>query len=87
MRAKASNGEAHSDQSTAAESKPRLRNGALTHRLVAAIPDGVATFALSRLALIGIVTGSLGPIAAVGNGTVTVDGDVDVLAHLLGVIR
>jgi len=63
-----------------------LRNGALHHRTVSAAPDGVTTFRLTRLALIGAVTGSIDLLAALADGTVTVDGDPAVLGHLVGLL-
>jgi len=63
-----------------------LRNGVLNHRAVEAVPTGATTFTLARLDLIGLVTGALDPAAALGDGTVVVDGDVGVLARLVGVL-
>ena len=63
-----------------------LRNGVLNHRAVEAVPAGATTFTLARLDLIGMVTGALDPAAALGDGTVVVDGDVGVLARLVGVL-
>lgn len=63
-----------------------LRNGALHHHTVAAAPDGVTTFTLTRHALIGVVTGSLDFAAAVADGTVVVDGDPGVLGRLVALL-
>jgi alkyl sulfatase BDS1-like metallo-beta-lactamase superfamily hydrolase len=63
-----------------------LRNGVLNHRAVEAVPAGATTFTLARLDLIGMVTGALDPAAALSDGTVVVDGDVGVLARLVGVL-
>ncbi|MFN8027661.1 MAG: alkyl sulfatase dimerization domain-containing protein [Acidimicrobiia bacterium] len=63
-----------------------LRNGVLNHRTVAAAPEGATTFTLTRLALIGLVTGALDPATALGDGTVVVDGDVGVLGRLIAVL-
>jgi alkyl sulfatase BDS1-like metallo-beta-lactamase superfamily hydrolase len=63
-----------------------LRNGALHHHVVGDVPSGVTTFGLTRLALIGLVTGHLDPIAAIDDGTVHVDGDPGVLGRLVGVL-
>ncbi|MBL8775199.1 MAG: MBL fold metallo-hydrolase [Acidimicrobiales bacterium] len=63
-----------------------LRHGALHHRTVTAVPDGVTTFTLARVALIGLVTGTLDLAGAIADGTVTVDGDPGVLGRLVGLI-
>lgn len=63
-----------------------LRNGVLHHRTVAAAPSDVTRFTLSRRALIGIVTGQVDLAAALGDGTVTVDGDPSVMATLVGLL-
>jgi len=63
-----------------------LRNGVLHHRVVARVPAGVTTFTLARLALIGLVTGQLDLSAAIGDGTVAVDGDPHVLERLVALL-
>jgi alkyl sulfatase BDS1-like metallo-beta-lactamase superfamily hydrolase len=63
-----------------------LRNGALHHHVVDTLPDGVATFTLTRPLLIGIVTQSVDALAAVADGSVVVDGDGSVLATLVGLV-
>ena len=63
-----------------------LRNGALHHRTVAEGPDDVTTFTLTRRSLIGLITGSLDLGAALGDGTVGVDGDPEVLGRLVGLL-
>jgi alkyl sulfatase BDS1-like metallo-beta-lactamase superfamily hydrolase len=63
-----------------------LRNGVMHHRTVDAPPAGVTTFALVRVALIGLVTGVLDLGAAMGDGTVVVDGDASVLGRLVGLL-
>lgn len=63
-----------------------LRNGALHHRRVDAAPAGVTVFTLSRLALIGLVTGALDLAAALADGTVTVEGDSGVLGQLVSLL-
>jgi len=63
-----------------------LRNGVMHHRVVAAAPAGVTAFSLTRHALIGLITGSLDLMAALGDGSVQVDGDPSVLAGLIGVV-
>ena len=60
-----------------------LRNGVLHHRTVAEVPEGTTTFRLSRHALIGLVTGQLDVTSALGDGTVSVDGDLAAMVHLL----
>jgi alkyl sulfatase BDS1-like metallo-beta-lactamase superfamily hydrolase len=63
-----------------------LRNGALHHRTVTEVPDGVTTFALTQGSLIGLVTGSLDLGAAIGDGTVVVDGDPAVLGRIVNLL-
>jgi alkyl sulfatase BDS1-like metallo-beta-lactamase superfamily hydrolase len=63
-----------------------LRNGALHHRTVEQIPDGVTTFTLTRPLLIGIVTQKVDPVAAVADGSVVIDGDGSVLGTLVGLV-
>jgi len=63
-----------------------LHHGALHHRVVATPPDGVATFTLTRHALIGLVTQQLDFAAALADGTVSVEGDPSGLAVLVGLL-
>ncbi|MFO7590312.1 MAG: alkyl sulfatase C-terminal domain-containing protein, partial [Acidimicrobiia bacterium] len=63
-----------------------LRNGTLNHRMVAAPVPGTTTFTLTRTVLIGLVTGTVDLVAALGDGTVTVDGDPAILGSLIGVV-
>lgn len=63
-----------------------LRNGALHHRTVDRALDGVTTFTLTRLALIGAVSGTLDVGAALGDGTIVVDGDPEILGRLVGLL-
>ena len=63
-----------------------LRNGVLHHRPVAKQPDGVTSFTLTRVVLIGLVTGALDLAAALENGSVAVDGDPSVLGRLLALV-
>jgi alkyl sulfatase BDS1-like metallo-beta-lactamase superfamily hydrolase len=63
-----------------------LRNGVLNHRQVDAAPDGVAALTLTRLALIGLVTGGLDLAAALAEGTVSVSGDASVLERLVSLV-
>jgi alkyl sulfatase BDS1-like metallo-beta-lactamase superfamily hydrolase len=63
-----------------------LRNGALHHRTVPSVPDGVTVLTLGRRALLGLVTGTLDAPAALADGTVAVDGDAAVLARLVGLV-
>jgi alkyl sulfatase BDS1-like metallo-beta-lactamase superfamily hydrolase len=60
-----------------------LRNGVLHHRTVTEAPAGVTRFALSRRSLIGVVTGQLDLTAAIGDGTVAIDGDPSAMANLV----
>jgi linear primary-alkylsulfatase len=63
-----------------------LRNGVLNHRTVAKPPDDVTAFTLSRRTLIGLVTGTVDLPAALGDGSVTVDGDPSVLGRLVALV-
>ena len=63
-----------------------LRNGVLNQRVADAPPPGSTTFTLTRSALIGLVTGTLDLAAALGDGTVTVEGDPAVLARLVALL-
>jgi len=63
-----------------------LRNGVFHHRTVTEVPDDVTAFTLTRHALIGVVTGQLDLVTALGDGTVMVDGDPAVVAHLVGLL-
>lgn len=63
-----------------------LRNGVLNHRRVDELPGDVTVFTLSRAALIGLVTGTVDLAAAVGDGTVTADGDASVVARLIALL-
>jgi alkyl sulfatase BDS1-like metallo-beta-lactamase superfamily hydrolase len=63
-----------------------LRNGVLHHRTAAEVPSDVTTFTLSRRSLIGLVTGQLDLAAALGDGTVAVDGDAAALAGLVALL-
>jgi alkyl sulfatase BDS1-like metallo-beta-lactamase superfamily hydrolase len=63
-----------------------LRHGALHHRTVTHVPDGVTRFTLTRSDLVGLVTGSLDLAAAISEGTVAVDGDPGVLGELVALL-
>jgi alkyl sulfatase BDS1-like metallo-beta-lactamase superfamily hydrolase len=63
-----------------------LRNGVLHHRTVAEAPSDVTRFTLSRRALIGVVTGQVDLATALADGTVTIDGDPDAMANLVGLL-
>jgi len=63
-----------------------LRNGALNHRRVPARAPGTTTFSLTRLALIGLIVGTLDLPAALGDGTVVVEGDAAELGILIGLV-
>jgi alkyl sulfatase BDS1-like metallo-beta-lactamase superfamily hydrolase len=63
-----------------------LRNGVLHHRVVNEVPAGATTFTLTRRALIGLVIGELDLAAALGDGTVVIDGDASALANLVGLL-
>ncbi|MFZ0325048.1 MAG: alkyl sulfatase dimerization domain-containing protein [Actinomycetes bacterium] len=63
-----------------------LRNGALNHRTVDAPLQGTTTFTLPRLALIGLMTGTLDLGAAVKDAVVVVDGEVAEMQRLVGLL-
>ena len=61
-----------------------LRNGVLSHRPVEDLGQVDATLTLDRAALVGIITRQLDMMAALGDGTVVIDGDASVLLTLIG---
>ena len=63
-----------------------LRNGVLNQRVTDDPAAGSTTFMLTRSALIGLVTGTLDLAAALGDGTVTVEGDPAVLGRLVALL-
>jgi alkyl sulfatase BDS1-like metallo-beta-lactamase superfamily hydrolase len=63
-----------------------LRNGVLVRRVANAPAEGGTTFTLTRPTLIGLVTGAVDLVAAIGDGRVGVDGDPGVLATLVGLL-
>jgi len=63
-----------------------LRNGVLVHRSAKAPHPGSTTFTLSRVALIGLVTGTLDLARALGDGTVVVSGDAADLQTVMGLV-
>jgi alkyl sulfatase BDS1-like metallo-beta-lactamase superfamily hydrolase len=63
-----------------------LRNGTLNQREASAPAAGSTTFTLTRVALIGLVTGALDLQAALADGTVTVAGDPADLGRLVALI-
>ena len=63
-----------------------VRNGTLNQREASAPAAGSTTFTLSRLALIGLVTGTVDIEAALADGTVTVAGEPADLARLVALI-
>jgi alkyl sulfatase BDS1-like metallo-beta-lactamase superfamily hydrolase len=64
-----------------------LRNGVLHHRTTTEAPAGVTRFTLSRHSLIGVVIGQVDLATAVGDGTVTIDGDPSVMSNLVGLLE
>ena len=64
-----------------------LRNGTFISRQVSAAPSTAdATLRLTRAVLIGVATGQLDVAAALGDGSLAIDGDPAVLQELLGVL-
>ncbi|TVR26421.1 MAG: MBL fold metallo-hydrolase [Ilumatobacter sp.] len=63
-----------------------LRNGVLHHRTVTEAPADITRFTLSRRSLIGVVIGQVDLAAALGDGTVTIDGDPSAMANLVGLL-
>ncbi len=63
-----------------------LRNGALHHRVVESFPDGVPVFTLTRPLLVGIITRTVDALEAVGDGSITIEGDGSVLGTLVGLL-
>jgi alkyl sulfatase BDS1-like metallo-beta-lactamase superfamily hydrolase len=61
-----------------------LRNGVLTHRPVAELPEGVTTLTLDRRTLVGVITQQIDMLEALGDGRVVIDGDPTVLLTLVG---
>lgn len=60
-----------------------LRNGALHHRSIDAVPEGTTTFTLTRPILIALATGTLDPGAALADGSLLVEGDPGALGRLV----
>jgi len=63
-----------------------LRNGALHHLVTDDVPAEATTISLTRRSMVGLVTGSLDLTAALGDGTVEVDGDPGVLGRLVALV-
>mgnify|MGYP006275221699 CR=1 FL=1 len=63
-----------------------LRHGVLTHRVVDALPEGITTLTLERLHLVGIITRTLDMAAALGDGSVVIEGEAMDLLTLVGFI-
>lgn len=63
-----------------------LRNGALHHRIVPEVPAGVTTLDLERVTLIRLALGLLDLTAAMGDGSISVEGDIAELAGLVGLV-
>lgn len=63
-----------------------LRNGALHHRTVTAMPAGIVTLSLTRPILIGLIMRRIDPVEAFSNGSITVEGDPAPLATLIGLV-
>jgi alkyl sulfatase BDS1-like metallo-beta-lactamase superfamily hydrolase len=63
-----------------------LRNGVANHRVTAAPAPGSTTLTLARRTLIGLFTGRVDFAAALGDGTIVLDGDPTPLGTLVSVI-
>ncbi len=63
-----------------------LRNGVLVQKLAVAAPEGATVVTASRVDLVRLATGRLDLAAALGDGTVRIDGDATVLGQLLAVL-
>ncbi len=63
-----------------------LRHGALNHRSVSAPPAGCSVITMTRPTLIGLMTRAIALDAALADGSVTVDGDLDDLVRLVGLL-
>ena len=63
-----------------------LRNGALHHRTVDAPLPGATTVTLARRTLIGVFTRTIDAAAALGDGSMVIDGDIGVLGRLVGLV-
>ncbi|CAM3046491.1 alkyl sulfatase dimerization domain-containing protein [Prescottella defluvii] len=70
--------------------RTQLRNGLLVHfdvdATVADLPDPDATFTLTRPLLLGALLGGVDLAQAIGDGRITVEGDVAKLAELAGYV-
>jgi len=60
-----------------------LRNGVLSHRRTEDLGEVDATLTLDRATVVGIITRQLDMMAALGDGTVRIDGDASVLLTLI----
>ena len=63
-----------------------LRNGALHHRTVDTPLPGATTVTLARSTLIGVFTRTIDAAAALGDGSMVIDGDIGVLGRLVGLV-
>jgi alkyl sulfatase BDS1-like metallo-beta-lactamase superfamily hydrolase len=61
-----------------------LRNGVLSHRRVDSVGETDATLTLDQPALVGIITQQIDMAAALGDGTLAIEGDASVLLTLVG---
>ena len=55
----------------------------LDESILRAAPAGTTTFSLTRLSLIGAITGTVDLVAALADGTITVEGDPGDLAQFV----
>ena len=60
-----------------------LRHGVLSHRQVEEIPEGITTMILNRETLVGIITQTLDLVAALGDGSLVIEGEAADLLSLV----
>ena len=71
---------------TATTYQMELRNGTLNHHTVPSATPETTTYSLTRLTLIGLVSGALDLAAALADGTVTCDGDPTAIGQLIALL-
>jgi alkyl sulfatase BDS1-like metallo-beta-lactamase superfamily hydrolase len=63
-----------------------LRHGTMIVRQTERVVDADATFTVTKPVLIGAVTGMVDVVAAIGDGTIVVEGDTRALERLVGLL-